>query len=137
MCARTSDTLAVRGHRPVVLAAPAVVGVATSPRVSHLEVLAGHVRADEVAVREVAGEHRQQGLAARARLVGRREPPVRQQLVLVRLHPEHALLAAADAVELGVLAQVGGGSVVRGRVVRWRVVRALTWCDASPRPWRG
>ena len=96
------------GDRAVVLAAAAVVGVAPGPGVAHLQELAGHVGAHEVALGEVAGERLLEGRAAAGGLLDRGELPQRQQLGLVGLHLQHALLAAADGVELGVGAQVEG-----------------------------
>jgi hypothetical protein len=61
-------------------------------------------------------------IAALAGDVGRPEPPERQQLVLVGLDAQHALLAAADAVELGLGAQVERLEVESGVRVRCHVL---------------
>ncbi len=103
---RAAATPAVLRDGPVVLATTRTSGVPACPRVPHLEELAGHVRAHEIPLVEIREEHRQDRAGTRPGLLDRREPPVRQQLRLVRLDLQHALLPAADTVEVRLPTQV-------------------------------
>src|SRR6478735_7961029 len=108
----------LRRHGAVVLPAAGVVGVATGPGVAHLQELASHVRTHQVARCEVLVELRPERSRALASDVRGAEAPQRQQLVLVGLDAQHALLAPADAVEVGPVAQVERLEVESGIRVR-------------------
>jgi hypothetical protein len=83
-----------------------VVGVATGPRVAHLEELAGHVHADEVVLLFVGEEHGVDLPRGFARYLFGLEAPVRQDLGLVRLDEEDALFPLPHPVQVRLLAQV-------------------------------
>jgi hypothetical protein len=77
-----------------------MIRVAPCAGESHLQKLAGHVHAHEVALRLVASKERGDGRRGFARLLHGPESPVRQDLVFVRLHQQHALLAATNPVQI-------------------------------------
>jgi hypothetical protein len=83
-----------------------MVRIPPRPRPTHLQELAGHVRADEVFLFHVGAKH----LANFRRRLLRRchglESPVGQDLAFVRFDEEHPLLAAADAIQLRPLMEV-------------------------------
>lgn len=110
---RTALPLLIVGHRPVVLLAPAVVGVPPGPGVPHLQEFARHIGADEIFIVEVLLEEPPDLLARGPRDLRVLEAPVGQDLRLVRLDLQHALLAAADTIEVGPLAKIDRREVER------------------------
>jgi len=98
--------------RPV-FSAGRVVGVAPRAGVAHLQELARHVHADEIALRLVGEEQAIDGVGGLARYGGSAKAPVRQDLALVRLDEENALLAPPDAIKLGMPAEVDAPVVER------------------------
>ena len=95
--------------RAVVLAAAAVVGVAPGPGVAHLQELARHVGAHEVALGEVAGERLLEGRAAAGRLLDRARTPTAAAARTCRAAP------AARPARRGRRCRARGGRAGRGR----------------------
>ena len=84
-----------------VLAPARMVRVAPRPGDPHLEELARHVHAYEVALGPVRLEAREEGFRRLGRDLHGAEAPQRQELGLVRLDGEHPLLPPRHAVPLG------------------------------------
>jgi hypothetical protein len=83
-----------------------MVRIPPRPRPTHLQELAGHVRADEVFLFNVRAKHL---INCRRRLLRhshRLESPMGQDLAFVRLDEQHSLLAAANAIQLRPLMEV-------------------------------
>ena len=96
----------LRVRRYFVFATTPVICIATRAGEAHLKVLAGHIHSDEItrtAIRDERLPQRRRGLLGDR---GSLEAPERQELALVRLGDEYALLAAPDAIALGLLAEV-------------------------------
>jgi hypothetical protein len=90
----------------VVLPAGSVIRVAAGAREPHLQELSRHIHADIVACAPIRDERFPECDGRRPRDLRRLEAPERQELALVRLGDEHTLLAATDAVALGLFPEV-------------------------------
>ena len=96
----------VGGHGAGVFLAAAVVGVAPGPGEAHLDEFLGHVGAHKIVGLQIClkqAVNRGRRLGSRRRVA---EALVGHNFALVGLHQQHALLAAAHTVQLGVLAEV-------------------------------
>jgi len=116
----------------VVFFAAFVVGVAAGAGEAHLEVFSCQVGADEVACVEVGVKFFQELLAALLGEGGGFEAPEGGEFGLVGLADEDALLAFADAVQLGVGAVVDVGAPGVGGLVEVEVGGAVGHRGGSP-----
>lgn len=98
--------LRVEGFSGLALAPALVFRVASGACAAHLKELPRNVHPDEVLLISVLDELLVDGLRGLFRRLFVLESPQRQQLALVRLRVENALLAASNLIRLGMLAQI-------------------------------
>lgn len=97
---RTADAFFIFWHSALVFLAALVIGVAPRSRPAHLQILAGHVHANEIARDAVRVKFFQQRRSRGCRHLWCAKAPQWEQFTFIRLHHQHALLADTDALSV-------------------------------------